>query len=437
MFYVCEVIGFVDWLDRGLIYVWEEFRNVYLLMTRVWLSWGDPVWLTGHEKSNYYYCDMFMLWPTCDMFMMWPTCDMFMVWPTCDMFMVWPTCDMFMMRPTCDMLVCEVGVWHVGGWHVGVWSGCMACECVNWVCDMWECEVGVWHVGVWSGWVMCVKWVGDLSVWSGCVTCGWVTCGCVKWVGDMWVCEGSVTVLQLQACSTCGGQGLCTGTSNLATSCATSLRMEGRQRHSLFVCVWVCVHVCVCVWVHACVCVWARTCVCVCVCVCVCEFDHYCNKSAVRVHFKHFSHDCLFVCAHILILEGRACDFLCGFELRVHVLVLSLRLRERNSLAHTDTRRKSMWFSMRLWVTCSRVGSVFETERKKFCWWALALVITITVLLSTACSSIYKLTDFGAARDLNDDENFTSLYGTEEYLVRTAPLLSRWRLNKQTEDRTD
>ncbi|KAL8611310.1 hypothetical protein ACOMHN_013741 [Nucella lapillus] len=31
-------------------------------------------------------------------------------------------------------------------------------------------------------------------------------------------------------------------------------------------------------------------------------------------------------------------------------------------------------------------------------------------------SSVYKLTDFGAARDLNDDENFTSLYGTEEYL---------------------
>ena len=49
------MIGFVDWLDRGLIfynlyiYMWEEFRNVYnLLMTWVWLSWGDPVWLTGH-----------------------------------------------------------------------------------------------------------------------------------------------------------------------------------------------------------------------------------------------------------------------------------------------------------------------------------------------------------------------------------------------------
>ncbi|XP_066528016.1 inhibitor of nuclear factor kappa-B kinase subunit epsilon isoform X2 [Hoplias malabaricus] len=30
--------------------------------------------------------------------------------------------------------------------------------------------------------------------------------------------------------------------------------------------------------------------------------------------------------------------------------------------------------------------------------------------------SIYKLTDFGAARELEDDEKFTSIYGTEEYL---------------------
>ncbi|XP_033990804.1 inhibitor of nuclear factor kappa-B kinase subunit epsilon isoform X1 [Trematomus bernacchii] len=30
--------------------------------------------------------------------------------------------------------------------------------------------------------------------------------------------------------------------------------------------------------------------------------------------------------------------------------------------------------------------------------------------------SIYKLTDFGAARDLEDDEKFVSIYGTEEYL---------------------
>ncbi|NXR54854.1 IKKE kinase, partial [Hippolais icterina] len=34
--------------------------------------------------------------------------------------------------------------------------------------------------------------------------------------------------------------------------------------------------------------------------------------------------------------------------------------------------------------------------------------------------SIYKLTDFGAARELEDDEKFVSVYGTEEYLVRGA-----------------
>ncbi|KFP88235.1 Inhibitor of nuclear factor kappa-B kinase subunit epsilon, partial [Apaloderma vittatum] len=33
--------------------------------------------------------------------------------------------------------------------------------------------------------------------------------------------------------------------------------------------------------------------------------------------------------------------------------------------------------------------------------------------------SIYKLTDFGAARELEDDEKFVSVYGTEEYLVST------------------
>ena len=31
---------------------------------------------------------------------------------------------------------------------------------------------------------------------------------------------------------------------------------------------------------------------------------------------------------------------------------------------------------------------------------------------------MYKLTDFGAARELEDDQQFMSLYGTEEYLVR-------------------
>lgn len=31
--------------------------------------------------------------------------------------------------------------------------------------------------------------------------------------------------------------------------------------------------------------------------------------------------------------------------------------------------------------------------------------------------SVYKLTDFGAARQLEDGDQFVSLYGTEEYLV--------------------
>ena len=30
---------------------------------------------------------------------------------------------------------------------------------------------------------------------------------------------------------------------------------------------------------------------------------------------------------------------------------------------------------------------------------------------------MYKLTDFGAARELQEEEQFMSLYGTEEYLV--------------------
>lgn len=38
-------------------------------------------------------------------------------------------------------------------------------------------------------------------------------------------------------------------------------------------------------------------------------------------------------------------------------------------------------------------------------------------LVGSQGQSIYKLTDFGAARDLEDDEKFISVYGTEEYLV--------------------
>lgn len=36
-------------------------------------------------------------------------------------------------------------------------------------------------------------------------------------------------------------------------------------------------------------------------------------------------------------------------------------------------------------------------------------------------TTIYKLTDFGAARELEEDERFLSLYGTEEYLVIYFP----------------
>ena len=37
-----------DLREGWYIIMWEEFRNVYLLITWVWLSWSDPVWLTGH-----------------------------------------------------------------------------------------------------------------------------------------------------------------------------------------------------------------------------------------------------------------------------------------------------------------------------------------------------------------------------------------------------
>ena len=46
MFYVWELTGFVDWLDRGLICMWEEFRNVFqllLLLLSLSLSLAVPV----------------------------------------------------------------------------------------------------------------------------------------------------------------------------------------------------------------------------------------------------------------------------------------------------------------------------------------------------------------------------------------------------------
>ena len=40
----------------------------------------------------------------------------------------------------------------------------------------------------------------------------------------------------------------------------------------------------------------------------------------------------------------------------------------------------------------------------------------INNILQDDGSVVYKLTDFGAARELQDDQQFVSLYGTEEYL---------------------
>ena len=47
----------------------------------------------------------------------------------------------------------------------------------------------------------------------------------------------------------------------------------------------------------------------------------------------------------------------------------------------------------------------------------------LTVLLYLCSRSIYKLTDFGAAKELeHEEEQFMSLYGTEEYLVILSSL---------------
>jgi len=35
---------------------------------------------------------------------------------------------------------------------------------------------------------------------------------------------------------------------------------------------------------------------------------------------------------------------------------------------------------------------------------------------------VYKLTDFGSAREFDETEVFTSMYGTEEYLVSSFDL---------------
>ena len=55
--YVCGVIGFVEWFDKGYIYIFYidemSFEMCICLCLEFdcrpgQLSWGDPVWLTGH-----------------------------------------------------------------------------------------------------------------------------------------------------------------------------------------------------------------------------------------------------------------------------------------------------------------------------------------------------------------------------------------------------
>ena len=44
-------------------------------------------------------------------------------------------------------------------------------------------------------------------------------------------------------------------------------------------------------------------------------------------------------------------------------------------------------------------------------------------------SVVYKLTDFGAARELQDDQQFVSLYGTEECTVQMSTVRDRGEYN--------
>ena len=55
-------IGFVDWLDRGFVYIYKKFWNIHLLMIWVWLSWGDCV-VDRTLKSNYYWLDFSLAKP--------------------------------------------------------------------------------------------------------------------------------------------------------------------------------------------------------------------------------------------------------------------------------------------------------------------------------------------------------------------------------------
>ena len=45
------------------------------------------------------------------------------------------------------------------------------------------------------------------------------------------------------------------------------------------------------------------------------------------------------------------------------------------------------------------------------------------------CSYVFKLADFGTARQLGPDEHFTSLHGTEEYLVNEHSFINELSLS--------
>lgn len=45
------------------------------------------------------------------------------------------------------------------------------------------------------------------------------------------------------------------------------------------------------------------------------------------------------------------------------------------------------------------------------------------------CSYVFKLADFGTARQLGPDEHFTSLHGTEEYLVKEHSFINELSLS--------
>ena len=105
----------------------------------------------------------------------------------------------------------------------------------------------------------------------------------------------------------------------------------------------------------------------------------------------------------------------------------------------SDIHRRGMWFFfLQLWNTCVCVGSVFETERKKLCWWALVQVITITVLnMSFALCHLQFCLQTHRLRCSQRPQRRWELHVTVWHrgvLGKTAPRLSDSRRTKQTED---